>query len=1062
MSRVMRPTSLKDTRLWKKLDSGFGGHEGEDAKKLAQYLLDPCQEARDRMKAFPSLHAQYTLHDEAHLLRVTELMALVMPRETLDELNPVEIAMLILTAYLHDQGMVLENEELDGIRSGSDPDFEVFRQNWEAAHPNLRELRRDRREGTPTTGEARTAARAERELEDALLTDFVRRTHGERSERFVRERYGDDPRLTVAGRPLAFLVAKLCRSHAEPASLLTPENGFHHDEPVGTYPVNMPYLGLVLRLADILDFDRDRTPDSLYRTIRFTSGVSLAEWAKHRSVQGWSIGPSVIRYKVECDHPAYERAVREFMDWVDAELGAAQSLVRLFPRGTPGYYTFDLPARVDRSRIGPRDDAYIYHDLEFSLSRDEIVRLFMTERLYQSPSLCVRELVQNGMDALRHRRALLKRDRGIDWRDGRVAFEHAIDPRGREVLRCTDNGVGMDEDIVRRFLAKVGRSYYRSPEFEQERASFADARADFDPTSRFGIGFMSCFMLGDDVTIHTRRDLGPRLGEGRPLVVEVNGLGGLLTVREGPPGQPVGTTVEVVVREPPPYYSPESDRINLLRTVYGFALACEFPVQARCTIPGIEGEEAIPPGPHVKETEMEAAGIESSRVIERGFSEIDPRLDGQVRVPFLLDEAGKPTTANGEAFWSRDVPYERNGVRLRDSERRGQGRLDHANSYDFEGHTSLDGILVSGPLRKRKRGGRHWEYQRNLVNFGRAYFALDVRGNIKPPLTPSRRPAAGENNTVHPEWLRIIKLANLAHGRVWEEVARDLSGPEGGDTFWQLANLYGATLHYSVPWMRAGRIWSSVSVPVLRPDRGHEWREISALGSVVRRQSEDEWSPRLLTVDGGLVAAPDTVADWSREEGVIVDEHGNERRGLTSDWDDAPLHAAVLSMSTLVVNGGAVRAELREPEEPDLAPWEHAFQFELGDPGSGMTYILPYAGELTGLLCAESFVSSANRGHPLVQEALRSQYTAEKSDAGRFAEEAVHAFSRDLPLGGLLQEWPVDKELIRHLGNLYRLAARERLPPGTRPPYRLWSAETGTVEIDEERLLRWAEARWTR
>ena len=37
----------------------------------------------------------------------------------------------------------------------------------------------------------------------------------------------------------------------------------------------------------VLDFDRDRTPDSLYRTIDFSSGVSLLEWEKHRTITGW-------------------------------------------------------------------------------------------------------------------------------------------------------------------------------------------------------------------------------------------------------------------------------------------------------------------------------------------------------------------------------------------------------------------------------------------------------------------------------------------------------------------------------------------------------------------------------------------------------------------------------------------------------------------------------------------------------------------------------------------------------------------------------------------------------
>jgi len=154
------------------------------------------------------------------------------------------------------------------------------------------------------------------------------------------------------------------------------------------------------------------------------------------------------------------------------------------------------------------------------------------------------------------------------------------------------------------------------------------------------------------------------------------------------------------------------------------------------------------------------------------------------------------------------------------------------------------------------------------------------------------------------------------------------------------------------------------------------------------------------------------------------------------------------------VEDGAMRAELRHPTDPDRAPWEHAFQFELLDPTAGMTYVLPYSGDLRGALCADSFVQSANREHPLVREALRSQYEGEKTGLGRFAEDAVRAFCGGLQLRGMLEEWPVDRDALRYLGSLYRLAVREGLPPELRPPYRVWTDRLGAVEVDEERLLR--------
>ena len=215
----------------------------------------------------------------------------------------------------------------------------------------------------------------------------------------------------LLGTNLADMVGKLCESHGQPVTWMTQGHGFHDDRSVGTLQVNMRYLGLILRLADILDLDRDRTPDLLYRAIHFTNQVSVAEWEKHRAVEGWTISPDQIRFTMEFTHPAYERTARRFMDWIDEELADAKSVVRSFPAPIAARYPLELPERVTRDRIGPKDNCYRYHELEFSLSRDEIVKLLMTDKLYGDPSLAIRELMQNSLDQYR----------SIDW--SRVAKE---------------------------------------------------------------------------------------------------------------------------------------------------------------------------------------------------------------------------------------------------------------------------------------------------------------------------------------------------------------------------------------------------------------------------------------------------------------------------------------------------------------------------------------------------------------------------------------------------------------------------------------------------------------
>src|SRR4029077_21211381 len=170
---------------------------------------------------------------------------------------------------------------------------------------------------------------------------------------------------------------------------------------------------------------------------------------------------------------------------------------------------------------------------------------------------------------------------------------------GAEFLSCKDNGVGMNKDIIVDFLTRVGRSFYRSPYFERERIRFRQKRVEFDPCSQFGIGFMSCFMLGDRIDIETRRDHGPGHALGEPWLVEINGLGSIVTLRPGTKEtQAVGTKALITCRPrsekadreapgdpvsppgmagPVPVEEASRDVVELMTTLRKSARAVEYP-----------------------------------------------------------------------------------------------------------------------------------------------------------------------------------------------------------------------------------------------------------------------------------------------------------------------------------------------------------------------------------------------------------------------------------------------------------------------------------------------------
>ncbi len=778
MATVLGLKTLQETRLWQRLEKRIAT-DGDLARLLAANLPQICDEASSRAKRFAGLHSQYTLHDEVHFLRVTELMGVLIPDDV--ELNSVELALLILSAHFHDQGMILEDSELTALES--DLQFQLFKNNWIIDHPNFREISQRSIDSRLSDEERKHCRELENELNAALFTDDIRTTHGKRSSQFVGQRYGQDKRLEAAGVNFANHLARLCVSHTIPVDELFPRLKLAYDESIGPLTVNMVYLALALRLADLLDFDRERTPDELFRTIHFTSNISLLEWAKHRAVEGWVISPKQIRFTVNCTHPAYHRAILRFMDYIDTELSSIHSALRLFPAAT-SKYILPLPEKVDRSRVQAKDGAYEYHDLEFTLSRDEIVKLLMTENLYQSTSLCVRELLQNSLDALRHRRALLKRDEKADWTEGKVIMEHAVDASGREVLRCMDNGIGMDEEIITRFLVRAGRSYYRSPEFELERASLVVSKADFDPCARFGIGFMSCFMLGDEIKIFTRRYYGAHKQLGKPLEVEIHGLSGLVVIRRGKDDQPIGTTVEIKGRVKPGFFDEWDDKVRLLDVLDGYALATEFPIEAKCLVPEIAGELHVPITIKKPKTFLERIGASLVRNYEQDISVIDSRMRGTIKTSLLIDENGKLVISNAEAEWFQS---EKQGIGLIQ-------RIAHKNNTwhgSQDSATCLDGILVCGRPGRVRDGEGKLGHMANWINAGRDEFILDVRGKIKPNLNPARHPLGSSQMDADETWIYLQSLADDAHGLLWEQILADYGDLAAIEMFWQNLIFYG-------------------------------------------------------------------------------------------------------------------------------------------------------------------------------------------------------------------------------------------------------------------------------
>ena len=111
----------------------------------------------------------------------------------------------------------------------------------------------------------------------------------------------------------------------------------------------------------------------------------------------------------------------------------------------------------------------------------------LAKHLYSTPTVFVRELLQNSCDAIQMRREIDPEHRG------NISIE--VIGGDTPTLVCSDDGVGLTMAEVHKFLSTVGASAKRRDLLESTNNEFI---------GQFGIGLLSCFTVSDEITLITR------------------------------------------------------------------------------------------------------------------------------------------------------------------------------------------------------------------------------------------------------------------------------------------------------------------------------------------------------------------------------------------------------------------------------------------------------------------------------------------------------------------------------------------------------------------------------
>lgn len=121
----------------------------------------------------------------------------------------------------------------------------------------------------------------------------------------------------------------------------------------------------------------------------------------------------------------------------------------------------------------------------FKVDLKGIIRL-LSDNLYSSDKVFLRELLQNAVDAVGARK---KAD--PSFQIGKITVTYRKKGNGAQLV-FEDNGIGLTKDEIHSFLSVIGQSSKRGNEM---RNSFI---------GQFGIGLLSCFLVTNEIKVITR------------------------------------------------------------------------------------------------------------------------------------------------------------------------------------------------------------------------------------------------------------------------------------------------------------------------------------------------------------------------------------------------------------------------------------------------------------------------------------------------------------------------------------------------------------------------------
>lgn len=460
----------------------------------------------------------WTDHGMRHIERIFEYVGHLISPSATNVLTPEDVFCLYTSVLLHDIAMRFDHDTVERLLTGNDPALRVLQQEWnlfcsEALHweeDYIRAVYGDDVEVPKTFSFS-----ALKHKSYYVVGEFLRRQHGDIAPLLVQCKFGllyhDQAKNPFSVDPhsefgrLLKMSSLIARSHTvelrkgiDSVAEVFGLGGTTRGTAIG---VHFPYLMAVIRVADYLDFRNSSSQYFIKDTARIVSPLSQLEHATMDAFRepNWeSKKMEEILVEYATVSPDIYAHVSGYIRGIQHELDVAWAVLsEYYHLSLPSLAISGLTARRIRSHnldLVELNRKY-YHDiLRISVSDASIIFLLAGPLYAYDFTYALREVLSNAHDACLDIGAPIDEAIRVDLNEK------------AGLVRFVDAGLGMSFEDLSKYFLRVGGRLRSALDWKvrhvQRRGAFESSYAF---TSRFGVGIVSLFMLGEDIQIHTHR-----------------------------------------------------------------------------------------------------------------------------------------------------------------------------------------------------------------------------------------------------------------------------------------------------------------------------------------------------------------------------------------------------------------------------------------------------------------------------------------------------------------------------------------------------------------------------